>query len=358
MNTSYRDAMDALRFTREQKENMVENLMAAPAGRTVRPLRLRRFAAAGAAAALALSLGVAGAAGVLDSAGSAFAGLFGGGTAETEIIDRIGRPIGASATRDGVTITADAIIGDTYSYAIVYSIRREDGAPLVSREVLEAAEEGQPLPLSFRGSGASLDLLTSAAHGQSFFYDADPADSAIQFVEMMTCEDPIQPGTATATFRDLSVYTSGDYRSHELLAKGTWRLRFDFAFEDCSVSLPAGQDFTLSGLNATLDAVTLSPLSIQVDYTVHQELAWEGDGEDGQMSAERQAQLYRIFDSLPVVVTYTDGSSLTLGRGGGIAPGGGETVCHKSQIFDTIRPLDEVASVTVGDIVIPVEAGG
>ena len=45
MNTSYRDAMDALRFTREQKENMVENLMAAPAGRTVRPLRLRRFAA-------------------------------------------------------------------------------------------------------------------------------------------------------------------------------------------------------------------------------------------------------------------------------------------------------------------------
>ena len=58
------------------------------------------------------------------------------------------------------------------------------------------------------------------------------------------------------------------------------------------------------------------------------------------------------------MVAYTDGSSLTLGRGGGIAPGGGETVCHKSQIFDTIRPLDEVASVTVGDIVIPVEAGG
>ena len=357
MNTSYRDAMDALRFTREQKENMVENLMAAPAGRTVRPLRLRRFAAAGAAAALALSLGVAGAAGVLDSAGSAFAGLFGGGTAETEIIDQIGRPIGASATRDGVTITADAIIGDTYSYAIVYSIRREDGAPLVSREVLEAAEAGEALSLSFRGSGASLDLLTSAAHGQSFFYDADPADSAIQFVEMMTCEDPIQPGTATATFRDLSVYTSGDYRSHELLAKGTWRLRFDFAFEDCSVSLPAGQDFTFSGLDATLDAVTLSPLAIQVDYTVHQELAWEGDGAAGQTRAGRQSQLYRMSASLPGVVTYTDGSSLTLGRGGGIAPGGGETVCHKSRIFDTIRPLDEVASVTVGDIVIPVEAG-
>lgn len=45
----------------------------------------------------------------------AFAGLFGGGPAETEIIDRIGCPIGASATSNGVTITADAIMGDTHS---------------------------------------------------------------------------------------------------------------------------------------------------------------------------------------------------------------------------------------------------
>ena len=39
------------------------------------------------------------------------------------------------------------------------------------------------------------------------------------------------------------------------------------AFEDSYVSLPAGQDFTLNGMDATLDAVTLSPLSIMVEYT-------------------------------------------------------------------------------------------
>ena len=60
MKNSYRDAMDALRFTPEQKADMVENLLSAPAaGKVVRPLRFRRFAAAGAAAALVLSLGVA-----------------------------------------------------------------------------------------------------------------------------------------------------------------------------------------------------------------------------------------------------------------------------------------------------------
>lgn len=354
MKNSYRDTMDGLRFTPEQKAHMVENLLSAPAGRVVRPHRFRRFAAVGVAAALVLSLGVAGATGALGSAGDAFAGLFGGGAAETEIIDQIGYPIGASATANGVTITADAILGDTYSYAIVYSIRRDDGQPLVSQEVLDAgAERNGPLPFAFRNWGTSLGIFSSS-HGQAFFYDADPADSAIQFVEMMTCEEPIKPGTAAATFRDLSVYTSGDYRSSELLAEGTWKLKFDFAFEDCSVSLPAGQDFTLNGMDATLDAVTLSPLSIQVDYTVHQELVWDEGRDNGQESANDQAQAYRYFDSLPVVITYTDGSTLTLSRGGGIRPGDGATVCHKSQIFDTIRPLDEVASVTVGDIVLPV----
>ena len=356
MKNSYRDAMDALRFTPEQKADMVENLLSAPAaGKVVRPLRFRRFAAAGAAAALVLSLGVAGATGALDSAGEAFAGLFGGGAAETEIIDQIGYPIGASATSNGVTITADAILGDTYSYAIVYSIRRDDGEPLVSQEVLDAgAERNGLLPLSFRSWGASLGMY-SGSHGQAFFYDADPADSAIQFVEMMTNDQPLKPGTATVKFQDLSAYTSGDYISHEMLAEGTWRLKFDFAFEDCSVSLPAGQDFTLNGMDATLDAVTLSPLSIQVDYTVHQELAWDEGRDDGQQSDHDREQTYNYFESLPIVITYTDGTTLDLtNAGGGISPENGETVCQKGQIFDTIRPLDEVSSVTVGGIVLPV----
>ena len=88
MSNRYRDSMDRLHFTQEQKQEMVDRLMEAGPVSSVRPLlRFRRFAAVGAAAALALSLGVAGATGALGSAGDAFAGLFGGGPAETEIID-------------------------------------------------------------------------------------------------------------------------------------------------------------------------------------------------------------------------------------------------------------------------------
>lgn len=161
MSNRYRDSMDRLHFTQEQKQEMVDRLMeAGPVSSRPPPLRFRRFAAVGAAAALALSLGVAGATGALGSAGDAFAGLFGGGPAETEIIDQIGYPIGASATSNGVTITADAIMGDTYSYAIVYSIRRDDGSPLVSDETLAAgARTGWPAPPEIpqlRHSGAHI----------------------------------------------------------------------------------------------------------------------------------------------------------------------------------------------------------
>ena len=110
----YRETMRDLSFTREQKDAMVEELMAAaqPAKRQVSHRRVLAIAAA--AAMLTLTV-TAGATGVLPSARDVFSSLFGGDPAQTEIIDQIGHPIGASATADGVTITADAILGDTYS---------------------------------------------------------------------------------------------------------------------------------------------------------------------------------------------------------------------------------------------------
>ena len=126
-NREYTDALDGLRFSNEAKARMVDNLLDAAAQQPPvqqkprrRAFRLPRIAAVGVAAALVLGIG-AGATGVLKTAGEAFSGVF-GPTADTEIINQIGRPIGASDTSGGVTITADAIIGDKYHYAITYSI--------------------------------------------------------------------------------------------------------------------------------------------------------------------------------------------------------------------------------------------
>ena len=357
MNTAfdYKTELNQLRFTPEEKAAMTDRLLSAAqkngSAQTSRR-RWKRSAVAAVAAVACLCVG-AGAVGVTKLASDTFSPVF--GSAETEIVDKIGHPIGASATAAGVTITADAIIGDKHHYAIAYTIEKTDGSAF---DLDANATVGNGvLPLTFEQQDTNIGLM-GGSHGSSYFYDADPSDNAIQFVEMMTQDQPLKPGTASVKFQDLSVYTDNDYRTSETLAEGTWRLKFDFAFEDSSISLPAGQSFTLNGMDATLDGVTLSPLSIQVDYTVHQELAWSEDRESGQINAHDREQSYRYFESLPVVITYTDGTTQDLtNAGGGITPGDGESVCQKSRIFDELRPLDEVASVTVGDIVLPVSAG-
>lgn len=349
--SSYRDSMDQLHFTPEQKQAMTDRLLSG-AARSRRRFPVRRLAVVAAAAALVFTVGAAGATGALRPASDFLSDLLGGAPAQTEIIDRIGRPIDASATSGGVTITADAIIGDRYSYAILYSIRRDDGQPL-AQDI--SSTEGR-LALTFDDWGTQLGQ-PGGSHGSSWFFDADPADNAIQFVEMMTQDQPLGQGTARVKFQDLFLYTD-NYTQRQLLAAGTWQLKFDFAFEDASLSLPAGQSFQLNGMDATLDRVTISPLSIQVDYTVHQQLQWDHAGQDGQQSAHDREESYRYFESLPITITRTDGTVLDLSNsGGGISPGAGETVCQKGGIFDEILDLSTVESVTVGDIVLPVHAG-
>ena len=333
----YKDTMDNLRFTPEQKAHMTDRLMEAAESSHRRPHTFRRGVAVGVAAALALSVGVAGATGVLEDVGKSFSAIF-GASAQTEVIDQIGYPVGASATANGVTITADAIVGDTYSYAVVYTIQREDGEALVSDDVLARASDTAALPLTFQSQDTTPRDYKGGSHARHWFYDADPADSAIQFVELRTQSAPIEPGEVTVQLRDLEVYNE-DYTARTTLAKGSWTLKFQLDFENSSRVLPCGQTFRLDGAEAVLNTVTLSPLSIQVDYTV----CGEGD-----LSLD-------WIEPLSLSLTYTDGTTLDLSHAGGTSAYGEDAVnCQKSMIFDQIMALDEVASVTVGDVVIPV----
>lgn len=333
---AYRDTMEHLHFTQEQKSQLVDRLMAAaeqPVPRRSRG-RVRRMVAVGIAAALVLAVG-AGATVVLTPAGDVFSSILGGAPAQTEIIDRIGRPIGASDTQNGVTITADAIVGDTYSYAIVYSIAREDGQPLA--DDLTANELGY-LPLLFQDSGTDVGHM-GGMHGTSYFYDADPSDNSIQFVEMMTADDSIRTGTARASFTDLQL-TDENYANPTTLAEGTWNLKFDFAFEDAMVHLNAGQTFHFNGTKAVLNDVQLSPLSFQISYTVQ---------------TPNAANSNEYLNTLPVTLLRKDGSTVDLTlSGGGVRDNGDTVVCQKSDIFSQILPLDEIVSITVGDVTLPV----
>ena len=359
-NREYKNALDELHFSEEAKNRMVERLMERaeqPAPRRVR--RFPRIAAVGVAAALVLSIG-AGASGVLKSASEAFAGVF-GPTADTEIIDQIGRPIGASDTSNGVTVTADAILFDGYNYLISYTLEKDDGSAF---DCTKNPDTGL-YDLGWKRSDSTIGRGVDGAAGSSYFYDADPSDNAIQYVETMSYNDTVQTGgTAKITLSDLCVLNS-ETGEMQTIAKGSWRLKFKLEADNSAVELPAGQTIEVNGLSASVDKVVISPIGYHVVYTVDGEAKFDTvytefgeeipyDTESGQEPAS-MSTTWESY-SAKLLVTKTDGTVLDFSDcGGSMDPHDGKTVCTRQGTFDTVIPLDDIASVTIGSVSIPIE---
>ena len=157
----YKAELNQLRFTPEEKASMTERLLSAAqkTGSVQKPRRRWKRSAVAAVAAVACLCVGAGAVGVTKLASDTFSPVF--GSAETEIVDKIGHPIGASATAGGVTITADAIIGDKHHYAIAYTIEKNDGSAF-DFDVNATVGNGVPdfhVPIWFRRGRPTFGLL-------------------------------------------------------------------------------------------------------------------------------------------------------------------------------------------------------
>ena len=217
----------------------------------------------------------AGATGVLRSAVEVFSPLFGGAPAQTEIIDKIGYPVGASDTDNGVTVTADAVMGDAYNAVIVYTISRDDGTRLLPEDI-----SGDMLLV--HGNGTDLSVW-SGTHGGSYFVVEDPAASSIQMVETLSSDRPINDCTATGTFENIYKWDEATGEAVPII-EGKWKVKFEMAYEDSSISLGSGETFTQGGMTFTIDSITLSPVAYKVDYTVDSEVVWS---DSRQRPAER-----------------------------------------------------------------------
>lgn len=363
MDREYNDALNELQFSPETKARMVDTLVALkqdaaddaseqqPAVRATRGGKRRLRYVAAVAAAVVVTLGVGGAAyasGALRTVANVFDDLFGGAPAQTEVIDKIGRPIGASASSNGVTITADAIIGDKDNCVLVFSVSKDDGTAF---EGLEPLESGI-LPLGFEAPSSTQIDGMRASGGSSYFYDADPSDNTIQYVEQTSVDTLDNAGiigcAARVELRNLSVRGDGEERT---LAEGVWKLKFAINYEDTSVSLGAGQSFEMNGMQATVDEMSISPIAITVRYTVDGVMQWE-DQADGQMSDHNSAEVERF--AAPVLITKRDGTVIDIANGASSTErlDNGTTACRKGIIFTEVMNLDDIVSITVGDAII------
>lgn len=346
----YRQSMDTLRFTPEQKARLGAEAAGAVSRETSRRTRrpLGRMAVIAAAVAVVLAVG-ASAAGVLPAPVDVFAPLFGGSVAQTEVIDKIGHPIGASDTDNGITISADAIMGDEYNAVIVYTLSRDDG----ERFLPEGVEADWLMLGGFGGSS----WVKGGSYGSGWFVDVDPEDNVIQRVETASSDVPLTHGTAAAEFWDLCFWNPETERE-ETLYQGKWKFRFAVDYEDCSVHLGGGETVSQDGITFTIDEVTVSPIAVRAAYTADLAVVWD-DAPSGRESPENARQTQRYLENIQLLLTKTDGTVIDLSSSGGsIMPDYDANVsrCTKGEVLEEIIPLEDMASISVGGVVYPIPA--
>lgn len=314
-----------------------------------RPRRLQKGLAIALAAALVLTITVG--AGAVSGAFGGLSDLFApafynDGSApplDMEVIEKLGHPVGVSATDNGVTVTVESVLRDRYACTVVMTVKMKglDGNEL-SWERLEMG-------------GALLGHLG----GSGYTRDADPNDDTMLMVYTFEGSDPFPNGTATLTIED---FVLNKYRFlRERRIQGKWKLEFDIGYEDLSRALPAGQTVSVEGVDVTLQEIAVSPLSMMVKYTAGP----AGVDLDRIVEADPFTKTMRArLESLDIVIVQKDGTRFTTraeadskmsGTAGTVDEKDGELVGFTSLTFSQMLPLDEIESVTVEDVEIPLD---
>lgn len=337
MIDEYRKSLDELRFSPEAKRRLAQALEAAAAPEQPRRTsrRTRTLAIAAAAAVLALVVGcTAYASGMLDRQKPAKTEAL----PATEVVDGVGRPV-AHATSNGVTVTAEAVVGDRTNYAVVLTVAKDDGTAF---EGVRKNADGT-LALKF-GNLATVTIDGAPSRGTtSYFFDADPDDNAIQFVKASAIDAHgggfIGKPVRVKLLDLMALDEDGKART---LVEGAWRMSFLANCADLSRNVPAGQTFAFDEGTVTINAITISPLSLSVDLMIDFPIEVNLIGFDTPQSKRLQG--------LPLTVNMKDGTVVdaTQKSGGAVEVREHATVAGKSLMFDRFLDLDEVASITVG----------
>ena len=273
-------------------------------------LKVRRWAAMAACFALVLSMALTAEA-TNGTVSNLLAPLFGG--AQTEIVDKIGVPIGASASVNGYTLTMDAIIGDRYSVMVAYTLSRDDGQAIP--ENIDFSSKG------FSGSGYSTKILID---------EDDP--SIAHFHLRWHRNEPIIGRIVTATFTDLVIDNGED---DEVVAEGTWQIKYTLRYPDSTEELPV-KPFEVvddGGHKYKVKVILLSPLGIHLDMVFYE--------------PESEGGIYKDFKMSLIMI---DGTELPLPDGGG---GGHWTEGDKKADvdyyaeFDVPIPREDIKAIVI-----------
>lgn len=372
-SNDYRHALEHISFTDNAKQHMANSIAQSVASSdtataqsnfngTRRKPRIARHPVrtvariAAVTAVLAIVIGGAGTAmatGVLPLPSDMLSDIFDGPASQTEIIDRIGRPVGASCSNNGVTVTADAIMGDKDMVTIAYTLTFDDPAAL--KKLSEPGENG-----TIAGS-VDGNVYVDGEHGgqgQSWLIDKNPNDSSIQYFAQFSVESPGLMGRTVRThINSLVVPRAGkELPEYKKILTGPWDLKFQLNYEDTSVTIPAPKSVNFNGTKATIQEATVSCVGVSVRYNIDRSI--EHDNSSGKMSQNMEESMDAV-GNIPLIVTFKDGHVEDATSHSGYFANkldNGTTDVHKTWPFSQVCDTDKIASVQIGDTVIPMNS--
>lgn len=372
-SNDYRHALEHISFTDNAKQHMANSIAQSVASSdaataqsnfngTRRKPRIARHPVrtvariAAVTAVLAIVIGGAGTAmatGVLPLPSDMLSDIFDGPASQTEIIDRIGRPVGASCSNNGVTVTADAIMGDKDMVTIAYTLTFDDPAAL--KKLSEPGENG-----TIAGS-VDGNVYVDGEHGgqgQSWLIDKNPNDSSIQYFAQFSVESPGLMGRTVRThINSLVVPRAGkELPEYKKILTGPWDLKFQLNYEDTSVTIPAPKSVNFNGTKATIQEATVSCVGVSVRYNIDRSI--EHDNNSGKMSQNMEESMDAV-GNIPLIVTFKDGHVEDATSHSGYFANkldNGTTDVHKTWPFSQVCDTDKITSVQIGDTVIPMNS--
>ena len=273
-------------------------------------IQVRRWEAMAACFALIISMALTAEA-TNGTVSNLLAPLFGG--AQTEIVDKIGVPIGASASVNGYTLTADAIIGDRYSVMIAYTLSRDDGQPI-------------PENIDFEDRGMM-------ASGYSTRIEIDEEDPSIaRFHERWRLDVPIIGRIVSPAFTNLIIDNGED---DTLLVEGVWELTFTFRYPDTTEKLPVKSfEVTDDGGNRyKVKKMMLSPVGVHLDLVFY--------------NPHHEGGIFKDFTISLIMADGTEMSLTTGGGGGGWAMGDTEANISYYANFNIPIPRDDIKAIVI-----------
>lgn len=372
-SNDYRHALEHISFTDNAKQHMANSIAQSVASSdaataqsnfngTRRKPRIARHPVrtvariAAVTAVLAIVIGGAGTAmatGVLPLPSDMLSDIFDGPASQTEIIDRIGRPVGASCSNNGVTVTADAIMGDKDMVTIAYTLTFDDPAAL--KKLSEPGENG-----TIAGS-VDGNVYVDGEHGgqgQSWLIDKNPNDSSIQYFAQFSVESPGLMGRTVRTHINSLVVprAAKELPEYKKILTGPWDLKFQLNYEDTSVTIPAPKSVNFNGTKATIQEATVSCVGVSVRYNIDRSI--EHDNNSGKMSQNMEESMDAV-GNIPLIVTFKDGHVEDATSHSGYFANkldNGTTDVHKTWPFSQVCDTDKIASVQIGDTVIPMNS--